>query len=170
MMRWLLIDKILECEPGVSAVGIKTFPRSDMIFMDHFPGFPIVPGVLQIEMMAQMIGKCAAMAKPSVLPVLGAVKTAKFYGNVNPGETCTIKAKVTKIAGTYITGEGEIEVDGKRVAMASILFGTVERSKLSGEGFDAVTQEFLNRQKARKKDLSAEDISKNSNELKGATV
>ncbi len=144
-MRWLLIDKILECEPGVSAVGIKTFPRSDLIFMDHFPGFPIVPGVLQVEMIAQMIGKCAAMAKPGVLPVLGSVKSAKFYGNIHPGDLCTVRARVEKISKTYVLGEGEIEVDGRRVASASILFGLVDRSKLNSEGFDSVSQEFLAR-------------------------
>lgn len=148
MMRWLLIDRILECEPGVSAVGIKTFPRSDLIFMDHFPGFPIVPGVLQVEMMAQMIGKCAAMAKTHILPVLGAVKSAKFYGNIHPGDLCYIKVKLLKIASSYITGEGEIEVNGKRVASATILFGQLDRSKLDSQSFDAVTQEFLMRQKS----------------------
>lgn len=146
-MRWLLIDRIIECQPGVAAVGIKTFPRSDLFFMDHFPGMPIVPGVLQIEMIAQMAGKCAAMANPSILPVLGAVKSAKFYKNVNPGDLCVIKARVTKIAKSYILGEGDIEVDGEKVASASLLFGVVDRSKLASNNFDAVTQDFLARQR-----------------------
>jgi len=145
-MRWLLIDKILECEPGVSAVGVKTFPRSDEIFMDHFPGFPIVPGVLQIEMIAQMAGKCAAMATPGILPVLGNVKGAKFYRNISPGDRCVIKARVTKITKSYVLGEGEVEVDGQKCSWASILFGVVDRTKLNSNNFDAVTQEFLARQ------------------------
>ncbi len=145
-MRWLLIDRIIECQPGVAAVGIKTFPRSDLFFMDHFPGMPIVPGVLQIEMIAQMAGKCAAMANPEILPVLGSVKNAKFYKNVNPGDLCVIKARIIKMSKNYVVGEGEIEVDGQKVASASILFGVVERSKLSSNSFDAVTQDFLARQ------------------------
>jgi 3-hydroxyacyl-[acyl-carrier-protein] dehydratase len=145
-MRWLLIDQILECEPGVSAVGVKTFPRSDEIFMDHFPGFPIVPGVLQIEMIAQMAGKCAAMATPGILPVLGNVKGAKFYRNISPGDRCVIKARVTKITKSYVLGEGEVEVDGQKCSRASILFGVVDRTKLNSNNFDAVTQEFLARQ------------------------
>jgi 3-hydroxyacyl-[acyl-carrier-protein] dehydratase len=147
-VRWLLIDKIIECDPGKTAVGQKTFPRSDMIFMDHFPGFPIVPGVLQIEMIAQMAGKCIAMAVPGILPVLGSVKSAKFYRNVNPGDLCVIKVTVTKIAKSYALGEGEIFVDGEKVSAASILFGIVERAKLNSNDFDAVTQDFLKRQKA----------------------
>lgn len=145
-MRWLLIDQIIECEPGVAAVGIKTFPRSELIFMDHFPGFPIVPGVLQIEMIAQMAGKCAAMARPDILPVLGAVKSAKFYHNVHPGDACVIRAKVLKIAKSYILGEGEIWVKDQKVAWASLLFGLVERTKLNSGDFDAVTKDWLNRQ------------------------
>lgn len=146
-MRWQLIDKILECEPGVSAVGVKTFPRSDLFFMDHFPGMPIVPGVLQIEMIAQMGGKCIAIQNPNVLPVLGSVKGAKFYRNVNPGDRCIINVKVIKIAKSYALAEGEIEVDGQKVSSASILFGMVDRKNLSSNEFDVVSQDWIKRQK-----------------------
>jgi 3-hydroxyacyl-[acyl-carrier-protein] dehydratase len=147
-MRWLLIDKILECEPGVSAVGVKTFPRSDEIFMDHFPGFPIVPGVLQIEMIAQMIGRCAAIATPGILAVLGNIKGAKFYRNVTPGDRCVIKVRINKITKSYILAEGEIEVDGQKCSSASILFGVLDRSRLNSNNsdFDAVSQEFRAKQ------------------------
>lgn len=145
-MRWQLVDKILECEPGIRAKGVKTFPRSDLIFMDHFPGFPIVPGVLQIEMIAQMAGKCAALARPGVLPVLGAVKSAKFYRNVEPGDACIIHVQLEKLSATYLTASGRIEVDGRKVASAEILFGLVERSRTNSESFDAVTQDWLKRE------------------------
>lgn len=148
-MRWLLIDKIIECDPGVSAVGIKTFPRSDLIFLDHFPGFALVPGVLQIEMIAQMAGKCAAIARPEILPVLGTVKGAKFYRHVHPGDACTIKARVTKTGKNYVLGEGEIFVLDQKVAWASLLFGVVERSRLQSNDFDAVTLEWQKAQAAR---------------------
>ena len=142
-MRWRLIDRIVECVPGVSAIGHKTFPPEETLFEDHFPGFPIVPGVLQIEMIAQLAGKCAAMAVPSVLPVLGSVRTAKFYRNVKPGDLCVISARVEKSASTYILGSGEITVNGERVASASMLFGLVDRRVLASENFDEVTQTWL---------------------------
>jgi 3-hydroxyacyl-[acyl-carrier-protein] dehydratase len=148
-MRWLLIDRILECEPGISAKGIKTFPRSDMIFIDHFPGLPIVPGVLQIEMIAQMAGKCASLAKPGILPVLGSVKSVKFYRNVHPGDQCIIHAQIEKISISYINANGWVEVDGKKVCSASILFGVVDRTKINSESFDSVTQEWLQKTKQR---------------------
>ena len=50
IVRWLLIDKLEECDPGKHAVAVKVFPRSDLMFMDHFPGQALVPGVLEIEM------------------------------------------------------------------------------------------------------------------------
>ena len=78
-MRWFLIDRIVECDPGKSIIGVKVFSRSEIFFMDHFNGFPIVPGVLQIEMMATTGGKAIKLAEDSWLPVLGSVKKAKFY-------------------------------------------------------------------------------------------
>ncbi len=145
-MRWLLIDQILECEPGIRAKGIKTFSRSEVFFMDHFPGMPIVPGVLQIEMMAQMAGKCFAIANPGILPVLGTVKAAKFYGNIKPGERCVIYAEIIKSGKGFLVADGFIEVDGKKVSSATILFGQVQRSRLSSQEFDAVVEDWKKRQ------------------------
>lgn len=144
-MRWLLIDQILECEPGVRAKGVKTFSRSEVFFMDHFPGMPIVPGVLQIEMMAQMAGKCYAIANPAVLPVLGTVKAAKFYGNVKPGDRCIIHAEIIKAAKGFLVADAFIEVEGKKVSSASILFGQVPRSRLNSQEFDAVVEDWKKR-------------------------
>lgn len=148
-MRWLLIDQIIECEPGIRAKGVKTFSRSEEFFMDHFPGFPIVPGVLQIEMMAQMAGKCFAIANPGILPVLGTVKNAKFFGNVNPGDRCFIFAEITKIAKGFLVADAHVEVEGRKVSCATILFGQVPRSKLASEEFDAVTEDWKKRQQIK---------------------
>lgn len=148
-MRWLLIDQILVCAPGEFAVGIKTFPRSELFFQDHFPGMPIVPGVLQIEMIAQLAGKCIAMKHPEILPVLGSVKSAKYYQNINPGEQCTIKVNITKIGKGYATADGIVEVEGRRVSTASILFGQVERTRVTSSDFDQVIADWQRRQRAK---------------------
>lgn len=145
-MRWLLIDKILECEPGESAMGTKCFSRSETFFMDHFPGMPIVPGVLQIEMMAQMAGKCIGLKVPEKLPVLGSVKNARFYRSIEPGDVCVIKAKIQKIAAQFALADAVVEVDGKKCSSATILFAYVPRSRLSSESFDGVVQEWKARQ------------------------
>lgn len=145
-MRWLLIDQIIDCEPGVRAKGVKTFSRSEVFFMDHFPGMPIVPGVLQIEMMAQMAGKCYAIAHPEILPVLGTVKAAKFYGNVNPGDRCVIHAEITKEGRGFLVADAFVEVEGKKVSSATILFGQVQRNRLSSQEFDAVVEDWKKKQ------------------------
>ncbi|MGZ3744896.1 MAG: 3-hydroxyacyl-ACP dehydratase FabZ family protein [Pseudobdellovibrionaceae bacterium] len=154
-MRWLLIDQILECEPGVKAKGVKTFSRSEVFFMDHFPGMPIVPGVLQIEMMAQLAGKCYAIANPEILPVLGTVKAAKFYGNVNPGDRCIIQAVIVKASKGFLVADASIEVEGKKVSSASILFGQVQRSRLSSQSFDAVVEDWKKRQQQQREGYGA---------------
>jgi 3-hydroxyacyl-[acyl-carrier-protein] dehydratase len=106
-MRCLLIDQILECDPGISAAGVKMFPRSNDIFLDHFPGFPMVPSVLPIEMISQMASECAAIATPAILPVLGDVKGATVYPNINPGDRRVIAAMVSKITKSFVLGEGD---------------------------------------------------------------
>lgn len=149
-MRWLLIDQIIECEPGVRARGVKTFSRSEVFFMDHFPGMPIVPGVLQVEMMAQMAGKCYAISHPEVLPVLGTIKNAKFYGNVNPGDRCIIYAEIVKQGKGFLIADCKVEVDEKRVSSATILFGMVQRSRLSSKEFDAVVEDWKKKMEGKK--------------------
>lgn len=152
-MRWLLIDQIVSCEPGVRGTGVKTFSRSEEFFRDHFPGMPIVPGVLQIEMMAQMAGKCFAIANPEILPVLGTVKAAKFFGQINPGDRCYIHATITKMGRGFLTADAFVEVEGKKVSSASILFGQVQRDRLSSTEFDAVTEEWKKKHQWGEKDV-----------------
>ena len=146
-MRWLLIDKICECTPGVSAKAVKIFPHTEEFFQDHFPGMPIVPGVLQIEMIAQLAGKCIAMSLRDILPVLGSVKSSKFYHNIKPDDKCVIVVSVTKVSGAYSMAEGHIEVEGKKMSAASLFFGHIPREKLSSEDFDGVTKRWLDSQK-----------------------
>lgn len=160
-MRWLLIDQIIDCDPGVKAKGVKTFSRSEEFFMDHFPGMPIVPGVLQIEMMAQMAGKCYAIAHPDILPVLGTVKSAKFFGNVNPGDRCYIHADIVKASKGYHLADCFVEVEGKKVSSATILFGHVQRNRLTDKSFDAVVEDWKKRVEEEKRNDATEPYSSN---------
>lgn len=123
-MRWLLVDKILEMVPGERAVGVKCFSRSDIFFIDHFPGYPIVPGVLQIEMIAQLGGKCIMAAEKKYLPVLTSVKSAKFRKPLGPGDRAVIKVDLT-MRKSYSLAKGSIELDGEHVAFAEVMYGHV---------------------------------------------
>ena len=123
-MRWLLIDKILQMSPGESAIGVKCFSRSDLFFIDHFPGYPVVPGVLQIEMIAQLGGKCIMAAEGEFLPVLTSVKSAKFRKPIGPGDRVLVKVDVTKRK-SYSLASGSIELDGENIAFAEVMYGHI---------------------------------------------
>ena len=122
-MRWILVDKLIELDPGKSAVGVRSFSRAEIFFMDHFPGFPIVPGVLQVEMIAQVGGKCIRAANPGILTVLSSVKSAKFRKSIEPGDQAIIKAEVELIRKSYSVVRGHIEVNGVRVSEAEVIYG-----------------------------------------------
>lgn len=128
-MRWILVDKMLEMDPGKSAVGVRCFTKAESFFMDHFPGFPIVPGVLQIEMIAQVGGRCIRAAQPGILTVLASVPAAKFRKNITPGDRAIIKAEVTAIRQGYSSVKGTIEVEGELVCEAEVRYGHVELPK-----------------------------------------
>ena len=123
-MRWLLIDKILEMEAGKRAVGVKCFSRSELFFMDHFPEYPIVPGVLQIEMIAQLAGKCIMATSPLFLPVLTSVKSAKIRKAIEPGDKAFVYTEVATRQ-SFATAVGRIEVDGIHISSAEVMFGYI---------------------------------------------
>lgn len=123
-MRWLLVDKVLEMEAGKRATGVRCFSRAEEFFFDHFPGHPIVPGVLQIEMIAQLGGKCIMAASPKYLSVLTAVKSAQFRRAIEPGDSALIHVEVT-MRKSYALAHGWIEVSGKKAAVAEVMFGQV---------------------------------------------
>lgn len=128
-MRWILVDRITELEPGKSAVGIRAFSRAEIFFMDHFPGFPIVPGVLQVEMIAQVGGKCIRAAQPNILTVLSSVKSAKFRRSIEPGDQAVIKVEVLASKKSYSVVRGFIEVNGVKVSEAEVMYGHIALPK-----------------------------------------
>lgn len=125
-MSWRLLDRLVACEPGVSAVGEKTFAADEPLFADHFPGFPTVPGVLQIEMIATTGGKALKLAAPDRLPMLAAVKSARFHRRILPGELCRVSVTITQLHADRAAAEGTVEVDGRRAAQATVLYALTE--------------------------------------------
>ncbi len=103
-MRWLFLDRINELEVGVRAEGHKCVTASEPYFADHFPSFPVVPGVVQIEALAQLSGKLIEVsvfeaAARWVWPILSMVKKAKFRRFVRPGDVLTLHAEIKVIRG-----------------------------------------------------------------------
>ena len=98
-MRWIFLDRINELEVGVRAQGHKCVTASEPYFADHFPSFPVVPGVVQIEALAQLSGKLIEVSVFEtdgrwVWPILSMVKKAKFRRFVRPGDVLTLHAQI----------------------------------------------------------------------------
>ena len=109
-----LIDRILDLNIDAKTIRVEAqVPQHNTIFEGHFPGYPIMPGVLLIESMAQTSGwLLLALMKFERMPFLAAVKEAKMRGFVSPGEMLTIDANVLHEGSGYAMTEAKVRVGG----------------------------------------------------------
>jgi 3-hydroxyacyl-[acyl-carrier-protein] dehydratase len=96
-MRWLFVDRIDELVPGERIRGVKTWDPSLTLFEDHFPGWPVVPGVLLMEALAQLAGKAIGYSVRGErgdwpFPILSMMDRVKFRRFVRPGELVQLEA------------------------------------------------------------------------------
>ena len=104
---FLLVDTIEDMEPGVRAVGRKCVTYNEPFFAGHFPQEPIMPGVLQIEALAQ-VGAVAILSKPEnkgKTAYFGAINNAKFKNKVVPGDVLTLEVEIIKEKGPVGVGK-----------------------------------------------------------------
>ena len=121
---FLLVDKITDCEPGVKATGIKCVTMNEPFFVGHFPGKPIMPGVLILEALAQT-GAVAALSLPEnkgKLAIFGGVKNARFKRQVIPGDVLELECAMVKRKGPVGIGAARATVDGQVAAVAELTF------------------------------------------------
>ena len=123
-MRFILVDRIVSLSPGDSIVATRTIGLDEDYFRDHFPGFPVVPGVLLTEMMAQAAGKCLnAERRPRGKAMLARILSASFRQWVQPGHEVHLHATMTANTERYATAECRAEVaDRVRRAGEAVLF------------------------------------------------
>ncbi len=128
---FLLVDRIIEFEPRKRIVGIKNVTLNEFFFQGHFPGAPVMPGVLVIEAMAQTAGVLmyheVADASNKLVFFTG-IDKAKFRRPVVPGDTLRLELTVLKLKSRYIRLRGEAYVDGQLVAEAEITSSLVDIS------------------------------------------
>ena len=125
----LLVDRIEELEEE-RIVGIKNVTANEPFFVGHFPDFPVMPGVLIVEAMAQVAGVLVLNQIPdrkNKLVLLAAVDQAKFRKPVRPGDQLRIEMKVTKRKSTIAKMYGTACVNGEVVAEAEVLCKLADR-------------------------------------------
>lgn len=119
---FLLVDRITECVPGKYAKGYKNLSMNEPFFQGHFPGNPIMPGVLQLEAMAQ----CSApvlLTLPQFkgkLALFAGMNNVRFKNIVRPGDRLEMEVVLTKMRGIIAMSHGQGFVDGKLVVEADM--------------------------------------------------
>ena len=133
---FLMIDRILELEPGKRAVGLKNVTINEPFFVGHFPGNPIMPGVLILESMAQVGGilvKKTLNLGPDKLLVFTGVDKAKFRRPVRPGDQLRMELDLTSLRSRVVKANGKTFVEGILVAEAELTTCIIDQDS-SSEG------------------------------------
>ena len=132
-MHYVLIDRLLELEPGVRVLAERCFASEDEVFAAHFPGAPIVPGALLVESMGQAGGwLIAATLAFTRWPLLTMIDNAKFRSRVAPGDRILIEGALRATRGDRFEVATKATVADRRVATARLLFHAVDTTSLFG--------------------------------------
>jgi 3-hydroxyacyl-[acyl-carrier-protein] dehydratase len=121
---FLLIDRITDVEPGVRAVGVKQVTINEWFFQGHFPGRPVMPGVLMVEALAQ-VGAVALLSQlehQGKIVYFAGIDGVRFRRVVVPGDTLTLSVELTRMRSRVGKGRGEGRVDGQLAVEGEFTF------------------------------------------------
>lgn len=132
---FLLVDRVIELEPGKRAVGIKNVTANEPQFTGHFPGRPIMPGVLMIEALAQTAGVAVLSldAYRGKMGLFAGIDECRFRRLVQPGDTLRLEVTVEKLRGMFGRVRAVATVDGE-VAVEATLSIIIPRDQSLSEG------------------------------------
>jgi 3-hydroxyacyl-[acyl-carrier-protein] dehydratase len=126
---FLLVDRIEELEPGVRAVGIKNVTQNEPFFQGHFPDYPVMPGVLVVEAMAQVgaVGVMAGGEHQDKLALFAGIDGVRFRRQVLPGDVLRMEVEIERLKGRVGRGRGRATIGEERVCEAELMFAFAEK-------------------------------------------
>ena len=121
---FLLVDRVLELEEGKKAVAIKNVTINEEFFNGHFPNYPVMPGVLIIEALAQVsaIIMLTKEGNEGRLGLLAGIDQCRFKKQVKPGDQLRLEVEITRLKGAIGKGRGMATVDGELVCETELIF------------------------------------------------
>ena len=133
---FLWLTRIVSCDPGQSIVAELDVDADLPLFAGHFPDYPVLPGVIIMEALAQAASFCALVGSDAAGKVgfLTGIDKAKFRNQVRPGDTVTLSATIVKSSSRLVVAEVEASVDGRVCATATQRYVLAAASADRGEG------------------------------------
>jgi 3-hydroxyacyl-[acyl-carrier-protein] dehydratase len=121
---FLLIDRILDVNPGVSCTALKNVTYNEEFFKGHYPEYPVMPGVLIVEALAQTgaYGILTMEENKGKTPFFGGLNNVKFRKQVVPGDTLRLEVTIDKLKSSYGKGKGKAYVEDVLVCEAELIF------------------------------------------------
>lgn len=125
---FLLVDRVVELEPGKRAVGLKNVTVNEPFFSGHFPEYPVMPGVLIVEALAQVAAVAVLSLEEyrSRLPLFAGIDGARFRRPVVPGDVLRLEVEILRLRSKVGKCRGVAYVDGERVAECELIFAATE--------------------------------------------
>jgi 3-hydroxyacyl-[acyl-carrier-protein] dehydratase len=135
-MRHYHVDRVVELEPGVRAVGIRGVSLSDDVFTDHFPGNPVLPGIYLLEGMAQTAGVLiACTTEMRKVAIMASIDRARFASFVRPGDSVRLTVAVEHMDDSTARVRGSAQVGDREVAAARMTFRLAAPNEMIGTPF-----------------------------------
>lgn len=121
---FLLVDKIIELDEGKRAVGIKNVTINENFFNGHFPDYPVMPGVLIVEALAQVsaVAMLSKEGNQGRLGLLAGIDKCRFKKQVKPGDQLRLEVDINRLKGSVGKGNGIATVDGEVVCELELIF------------------------------------------------